>query len=111
MKIPRLKEKIITCSLVLALIAIMYCLKLPCPLKYMFKIDCPGCGMTRAYISLLHLDLRQAFEYHAMFWSVPILGLLYLFDGKLFSKKWINTTVEYLIIIGFFVQWIWKLLF
>ena len=109
MKIPRLKEKLITCGIGLALIVAMYLLKLPCPFQYIFGIDCPGCGMTRAYISLLRLDLGRAFAYHGMFWSVPVLGLVYLFDGKLFKPKWLNDVVEYSIYGGFFVHWLIKL--
>lgn len=37
----------------------------------------PTCGMTRAYLSLLKLDLKSAFYYHPLFWVVPaIAGLL-----------------------------------
>ncbi len=109
MKISNLKEKIISCASILVIIAVMYISKIPCFFKAIFKIDCLGCGMTRAYISLLHLNFEKAFEFHPMFWSVPILLFLYLFDGKLFKQKWANTLLLTLIIIGFFANWIIKL--
>lgn len=46
-----------------------------CPIRYVTGIPCPGCGLSRAYIALLHLNFREAFSYHPMFWAVPVLGL------------------------------------
>ena len=109
MKISKLKEKIITCGAVVAVVAVMYIFKLPCLFKAVFGIPCPGCGMTRAYISLLHLDFLQAFNFNIMFWSVPVLVLLYFLDGKLLKAKWANTLLIYLIIGGFFLGWVLKL--
>lgn len=31
------------------------------------RIKCPGCGMSRACISLAHLDIKAAFCYHPAF--------------------------------------------
>ncbi|MES2767372.1 MAG: DUF2752 domain-containing protein [Bacteroidota bacterium] len=33
-----------------------------CPWKTLFDIRCPGCGMTRAFIHILHLDFAGAFH-------------------------------------------------
>ena len=35
-----------------------------CPIKFFFGVDCPGCGMTRAFWSVLHLDLPLAWHYN-----------------------------------------------
>ena len=110
MKIKNIKEKVLTTTAIVAIVAAMYFLKISCIFKLIFKIPCPGCGMTRAYISLLHFDFAKAFEYNFMFWSVPILFLLYLFDGKLFKKKWINSALSGVIVFGFIVGWILKLI-
>jgi len=104
------KDRLITFGLIVVLVLIMYFFNIPCLFKKVFKIPCPGCGMTRAYISLLHLDFKKAFEYNPMFWSVPILFLIYIFDIKIFKKEWVNTLIGVLIIAGFFVSWIYKLL-
>ena len=110
MKISKLKEKIITCGAVAAVVGLMYIFKLPCIFKAVLGIPCPGCGMTRAYISLLHLDFMQAFNFNIMFWSVPVLLLLYLFDGKLFKANWANIALESVIFGGFFLGWVLKLI-
>ncbi len=38
-------------------------------------VYCPSCGMTRAFVSLMHLDFKTAFMYNPMFIAV-FLGLL-----------------------------------
>ena len=45
-----------------------------CPLKEVMDIDCPGCGGTRMAVSLLKLELYQAFRYNPyVFVTIPIL--------------------------------------
>lgn len=110
MKITNLKEKLKTLSILVVLVAAMYLLKIPCPLNRITGIPCPGCGMTRAYLSLLRLDFAAAFRFNPMFWSVPILLLLYLFDGRLFRQKWINMSLTVGILSGFIVCWIIRLI-
>lgn len=61
-----------------------------CPFRYIFGIPCPLCGMTRAFISLLKLDIGKAFYYHA-FWPVIvvlfILYFIFLFKNIKINKK------------------------
>ena len=48
-----------------------------CFIKNNFGMDCPGCGMQRAFISLLHGDLVQSFQHHPAL--IPLLaGILSL---------------------------------
>ena len=77
-----------------------------CIWKQFFDIYCPGCGMTRACIAALRLDLKTAFSYHPMFFSVPLLVLYYYFDGNLFKNKMMNRTVFILIAAGFAINWL-----
>jgi hypothetical protein len=35
-----------------------------CPIKYLCGISCPGCGMSRALLSALRLELSAAFAYN-----------------------------------------------
>lgn len=79
-----------------------------CPIYRIFHIECLGCGMTHAVLSALRFDFPAAFHYHPMFWSVPIIALFILFEGKLFKKKAINIILVSVIVIGFIVQYILK---
>ena len=63
MKIQKLSEKLITLLAVAVLVVVMNIIDVACVFKEIFGIFCPGCGMTRAYISLLYLDFRSAFLY------------------------------------------------
>ncbi|MBQ4087073.1 MAG: DUF2752 domain-containing protein [Clostridia bacterium] len=62
--------------------------------------------MTRAVLSALRFRIAEAFSYHMMFWSLPILYLFFLFDGKLFRQKWLNAICLILIGVGFVINWI-----
>ena len=50
-----------------------------CPIKYITGISCAGCGMSRAWIALLHLDISRAFYYHPLH-SLPTIILLIFFN-------------------------------
>lgn len=43
-----------------------------CPIRFVTGISCAGCGMTRAWLSVLRLDFRQAFYYHPLFPLPPV---------------------------------------
>ena len=45
-------------------------LGIPCPLHFFTGLYCPGCGMFRACVSLLHLQFYQAFRYNALLFLV-----------------------------------------
>lgn len=57
-----------------------------CPIKYISGISCAGCGMTRAWLSLLHLDFSAAFTYHPLFMLGPIVALLFIFNSYIPRK-------------------------
>lgn len=49
-----------------------------CFFKATSGIPCPGCGMTRAFLSLLSGDVTQAFYWHPL-WPMVILAPLGLY--------------------------------
>ncbi len=102
----KLKEKLTSCAWILGVILVMYIFKVPCLIKWAFGIECPACGITRAYISLFRLDLKQAFMYNHVFWVVPICFLFYLFDGQLFKNKWVNVILEGCMYLLLILNWI-----
>lgn len=69
-----------------------------------FGVLCPGCGGTRALVSLLHLDFVQAFHFNEAFTCglYPALILFYLVDlcfwiYRIVTKKEKKTPLEYLL--------------
>lgn len=57
-----------------------------CPIKFLTGVPCAGCGMTRAWICLLHLDIKGAFYYHPLFFLPIIYFFIFLFKDKVPHK-------------------------
>lgn len=66
------RPTIVAFAMMGGLILLFMILGIPCPIKLLTGINCAGCGITRSYKSLLRLDLIAAFEFHPIFWVVPI---------------------------------------
>lgn len=55
---------------------------LPCPLLRTTGLPCPGCGMTRSCLALLHGEWRASWDFNpfgpvfALFWAVVAAGLV-----------------------------------
>ena len=109
-KISYLKQKLLLTAGYLAIVAVLGYFQVSCFFVTLFGIPCPGCGMTRAVLAALRLDLGAAFGYHPMFWSMPILYLYFLLDHGLFPGKWWDRLVLITIGGGFLVNWLTKLL-
>lgn len=101
------KAAVITGITVIAA-AIMYFLGIGCIWRYFFGIKCLGCGMTRAMLCFFRGDITGAFHCHYMFFSLPILFLYILFDGKLFRNKYINNIVLILLLTGFIINYVFN---
>lgn len=84
MKINR--SALICIAIIIAIYAIMQCFGITCPIKYMTGISCAGCGMTRAWLALLHFDVKAAFIYHPLFFMPPVALVLYICKAKLNKK-------------------------
>ena len=79
-----------------------------CPIYRIFHIECLSCGLFHACLAALRFDFNKAFSSHPMFWSVPILALYVVFEGKPFKKKWLNIVVISVIVAGFIINYIMK---
>lgn len=53
-------------------------LAIPCLFHLMTGLRCPGCGVTRMCVALLHLDFKTAFySNQALFLLLPVLGIVF----------------------------------
>lgn len=89
-----------------SLLALIGLLQRPCLFYALFCVPCISCGMSRAWLSAFRLDFGGAFAVHPMFWSVPVLLLYVLFDGKLFSRKYANIGALIAIFVGFSIHYL-----
>ncbi len=90
-----------------ALLCLWVAFDLPCLFRYLTGIPCISCGMSRAWLCALRLDLKAAFGYHPMFWSIPVLALLFLLTGAK-PARW-GKTVYALIALAFVVCYVIRL--
>lgn len=87
--------------------AALQLLGITCPIKYLTGISCAGCGMTRAYLSLLHLDLVNAFYYHPLFWLPPFFLVLYLKQTSIHT--YIYRTIIFVSVLLFLLVYIYRM--
>lgn len=59
---------------------------LPCPILFFTGVSCAGCGMTRAWLALLRLDLQAAIYYHPMFCAPAVMAVLLLLKKRIPKK-------------------------
>ena len=79
-----------------------------CPIKFITGISCAGCGMSRAWMAFLQLDIAKAFAYHPLFGLVPIAVIVLLCKSKINIK--IYKIIIFTIIIMFAIVYICRLI-
>ncbi len=104
-----LKINIIATLVIIAYGLAVYFLPINCLFLQITKIECAGCGITRAIISALKLDFKTAFLLNPMFIAIPILYWCLLVEGEPFKNKVLNFILYSLIILGFIITWIFKI--
>lgn len=96
--------------------------KLPgiCAWKRAFDVDCPGCGLTRSFISLAHGDIGSAWHFNpasllmfaVLLYQFPyrIIQLWRLSHGKLDYRHGALTVniLVWGIILALLAQWGWR---
>ncbi len=81
-----------------------------CPIKFLTGISCAGCGMTRAYISMLKGNLKTAFYFHPLF-PVPMLYLVYYIGVKDKVSHHLDKTLMCFVIFLFVAVYLYRLFF
>lgn len=79
-------EVITSVTAVVVLYVILESFGVTCPIKYIMGISCAGCGMSRAWIALLHFNIHEAFMYHPLFFLPPVVVIFMLLKSKINIK-------------------------
>lgn len=81
----RLKKviKIIIILLVLGTVYAVLCMftgiGIPCPIKLITGLYCPGCGVSRMCLSIIKLDFQSAYHYNpCLFILSPFIIILFI---------------------------------
>jgi hypothetical protein len=78
-----------------------------CPIRFLSGISCAGCGMSRAWLALLRLDLVSASYFHPLFWlPVPTALVLWCRDK---IPKWIYRSILFCICAAFLIVYLLRL--
>lgn len=117
----RLKKLIISFFVLLciglfyAFVLIPLGMSIPCPIRTRTGLLCPGCGITRVCLSLLHFDFALAYEINPfLIWISPFLlylctksAFLYVKEGTALNSK-LDSLFCFLIIILFVIWTIYR---
>ena len=104
------KVSLMACLAVILLYLLMSVVGIGCPVKYITGISCPGCGMTRACLSAMRLDLESAFAYHPLWVALPpVAFLLILFRARKNNKA--AAAVLYVSVFVMLLVYIYRLIF
>lgn len=102
--IKKYGKKTIQCVLLFVFLKYFY----QCPIKFFTGFDCPGCGLTRAFSSVLILDFQSAFDYHPLFWLIGIEVVYVLFGEAIQMNKRIELYIGIITIVLLIVVWIYR---
>lgn len=89
-----------------------------CWFHYFFHLDCPGCGLTRSFLSLARGDFLAAFHYNAAGPLVYLLFLVYFIELSLkFFKRekrfvyplWLTKIYGVSFVALFFGHWVLRI--
>jgi len=99
-QLDRAKKMIKTNSLILLIgtIYLIWCrltgIGIPCMFKSITNLYCPGCGITRMFLSLFQLDFTKAFYSNPLIFTLLPYGVfaylrhsLYILKGKSYPYK------------------------
>jgi hypothetical protein len=93
----------------------------PCPLLHATGLPCPGCGLSRAIVLLLHGDWRTSLELHA-FAPVFVIALLLVAWATVLpqqQRRWLidrfeiverRTGITAILLVGLMLYWLIRLL-
>ena len=61
---------------------------LPCPTKFFFGVECPGCGMQRAIIELLRGNLVESIKLYPPLIPIMLMLVVLIINLKVNSAVW-----------------------
>lgn len=72
-----------------------------CIFRLITSVPCPGCGLTRAMKSLLHLHFKKAFYYNAFIYPIVVMAFLGFINRYIRRKKQPLWLYRLVIVVGF----------
>ena len=73
-----------------------------CPVRLVFRIPCPGCGLTRATLALFRGDVRGSLAFHPLampLLAVAVVGLVVTLTARNATyQRFVNVTVRVVLV-------------
>lgn len=108
--VKQAKQVVSVCCVIVMFYVVLNVIGIGCPIKFLTGLSCAGCGMTRAYISLLRGDLKSAFYYHPLF-LVPLFYVAYYIVVRNNVSHCMDKKIMYFIIFIFISVYVYRLMF
>lgn len=78
-----------------------------CFFKNIYGAPCPGCGLTRAYLSLVRGEFFLALRYHPLFALAPVVLVVWAFrDRRPFDRFYRSDRFWIAIIVALLATWV-----
>ena len=76
-KLRRYQDLLLVAVVLAVYVHLSFVLTVKCPFRWLTGISCPGCGISRALLALVKLDLAAAWQAHPMiFYLIPVAPVL-----------------------------------
>lgn len=88
-----------------------------CGSRFLFGLDCPGCGLTRSFVALADGDWEASYTYHRVGWLLFLAVLLQIpyrtyrlwrLRTEVAEPKW-PRYFGYLLIVSLIGNWLWNI--
>lgn len=102
-----LKRTVVYLLALLVYEVLLFALGITCPIYAVFGVKCPTCGVSRAVIALLSLDVEGYINYHPM--AIPLLLAVWLMiNAEFFKRKKAVYAISLAILVSNFAFYILK---
>ncbi len=80
-----------------------------CVSKLVFGVPCPGCGLSRAFFSLITFNIPLAIYYNPLIFLIPIIAFVLIFHdinwvNKIYQSKIFWIFLLFIIIVVFVIR-------
>ena len=104
-----MNKKLTLSVIALLIIGFIIGIRYGCMFRNALDIECPSCGLSRAWLALLHGNISEAFSFHPMFFFPPML-LFYCCKNRPIISRHLDITILSLLGIAYIVLYFIKFL-
>lgn len=83
-----------------------------CAFRNVTGLPCPGCGITRSYLSMFNGKIKEAFLYHPLFILPFAIAIIWMFKNrilffkKIYENKYLSIIILTIIVCVYIIRFI-----